>query len=235
MKQYKYDYYSIIKGMGLGLLMLVGAVSCSSFPEGNVRFDEQETLSQVSTIDALLIGAYDGVISIGDLKRFGDFGLGTFHALDGEMAMVSGTNVETFQKTVDEELPTPNLFYALRIDGTFEYMKTRSVPAQQKPYPPLAAVTENQPEFEFREIAGTVIGFRCPPFVTGINVPGYHLHFLSRDKQKGGHVLAFILKEGKLRIDTTPDFFLMLPEEGEAYLSADLARDRAEELHRVEK
>ena len=41
--------------------------------------------AQISSLDALLSGLYDGEMAIGDLKQYGDFGLGTYEALDGEM------------------------------------------------------------------------------------------------------------------------------------------------------
>nr|MBS9408302.1 acetolactate decarboxylase [Streptococcus oralis] len=40
---------------------------------------------QTSTMLALLDGIYDGVISFEELKERGDFGIGTFDQLDGEM------------------------------------------------------------------------------------------------------------------------------------------------------
>jgi acetolactate decarboxylase len=48
------------------------------------------TLFQVSTAGALVQGVYDGVVTVGDLKRHGDFGLGTFEGLDGEMLTLDG-------------------------------------------------------------------------------------------------------------------------------------------------
>ena len=45
---------------------------------------------QTSTITALLDGAYDGDVSVGELRRHGDLGLGTFNALDGEMVALDG-------------------------------------------------------------------------------------------------------------------------------------------------
>ena len=47
-------------------------------------------LYQYSTIDALLAGLYDGGLTAGQLKARGDFGLGTFNTLDGEMVMLDG-------------------------------------------------------------------------------------------------------------------------------------------------
>ncbi len=47
-------------------------------------------LFQTSTIDALLAAGYDGDVSVGELLEFGDFGIGTFDALDGELVLVDG-------------------------------------------------------------------------------------------------------------------------------------------------
>lgn len=45
---------------------------------------------QSSTMSALLDGIYDGDITIEELLRHGDFGLGTFNRLDGEMVILDG-------------------------------------------------------------------------------------------------------------------------------------------------
>ena len=46
---------------------------------------QRETLVQISTIDVLLAGVYDGVMTFGILREYGDLGIGTFAGLDGEM------------------------------------------------------------------------------------------------------------------------------------------------------
>lgn len=233
----------------------------------------EDTLTQVSTIDALLCGDYDGKISYGEIKKYGDFGLGTFDALDGEMAAFGGNfyqvkgdgnvypvssslkapfaSVIFFEKDMEMELPsgidysklkdlinnkipTKNIFFAIRIDGEFSYVKTRSVPAQKKPYPPITEVIKNQPIFEFNNVKGTLAGFRCPEFVKGINVTGFHLHFLTEDKTGGGHILEFTLKEGTLSIDNTSNFYLILPRE-ETFYSLDLTKDRQIDINKVER
>jgi acetolactate decarboxylase len=51
---------------------------------------EHSTLFQVSTSAALVKGVYQGAVTIGELKQHGDFGLGTFDGLDGEMLAVDG-------------------------------------------------------------------------------------------------------------------------------------------------
>lgn len=252
------------KQLALILLALFTA-GCTSGPKN--------TLTQVSTIDALLAGAYDGQMTLGCLTKYGDLGIGTFDALDGEMIMIDRqvyqaradgtvqlmpTNAttpfacvvtfipdstpclknaltkETFQTAVDNLAPNQNLFLAVRFDGYFPLMKVRSVPRQDKPYPPLAEVTKHQSVFEYTGVHGTVLGFRTPAFVKGINVPGWHLHFISDDRTQGGHILDFTTVGGNLQMDACNRFYMVLPDQDE-FAALDLAKDRSQELEKVEK
>lgn len=141
---------------------------------------------------------------------------------------------EVLRDTLSGLLPNRNLFYAFRIDGRFEYVKTRSVPGQEKPYPPLSEVTKHQPTFEFRNVQGTLVGFWCPDYVKGINVPGFHLHFISDDRTMGGHLLECRMREGTARIDHLNRFMLALPANG-AFSEANLGGDWTEETDKVER
>ncbi|MFA4837587.1 MAG: acetolactate decarboxylase [Dehalococcoidia bacterium] len=253
------------------LLILATAAGCIDDTD---KHTYQETLTQVSTIDALMNGIYDGVISHGELKKHGDFGVGTFEALDGEMlafdgnfyqikadgkvykvddsmmtpfaavtffdtdqtaALTKGMDYAQVGKFLDSLVPTENIFYAIKIEGTFEYIKTRSVPAQTKPYPPLAEVTKDQSVFEFQNVKGTIVGFRSPPYVKGINVPGYHLHFLTESGDAGGHLLELRVGEAKASLDYTSGFFMILPGEGSDFYKLDLSLDKEAELQKAEK
>ncbi|VAW22626.1 Alpha-acetolactate decarboxylase [hydrothermal vent metagenome] len=138
-----------------------------------------------------------------------------------------------FKLLADSLMRTRNLFYAIRLTGNFRYVKTRSVPAQKKTYPPLVEVTGDQPEFEANDIKGQLVGFYCPHFVKGVNVPGYHLHFLSGDKSFGGHLLAFKLLEGELVLDKINRFEIILPDGG-AFLKSEFETDRSKELKKAE-
>lgn len=51
---------------------------------------ERHAIHQVSVMSALLDGVYDGDQTMGELLRHGDFGLGTFDALDGELLVLDG-------------------------------------------------------------------------------------------------------------------------------------------------
>ncbi|RKS93469.1 acetolactate decarboxylase [Microbacterium sp. AG790] len=51
---------------------------------------ERHTLFQTSLMAALLDGIYEDDMTVGELLGHGDFGIGTFNALDGEMVVVDG-------------------------------------------------------------------------------------------------------------------------------------------------
>ncbi len=71
----------------------------------------QNTLYQTSTLNALSAGDYDGTLTVGELKQYGDFGLGTFDALDGEMIVLDGQVYQAKDDGVayiaDDALKTP--------------------------------------------------------------------------------------------------------------------------------
>ena len=104
----------------------------------------------------------------------------------------------------------------------------------EKPYPALAEVSKQQALFRQRDISGTLVGFWCPSFTKGLNVPGFHLHFLSADRQHAGHVLDFTLSDGSILLDLTNGWEVRLPMD-QGFLDANLGEDRSAALHRVEQ
>jgi acetolactate decarboxylase len=123
--------------------------------------------------------------------------------------------------------------YAVRVEGHFDYVKTRSVPRQRKPYPPLAEVVKHQPTFELHDVPGSLVGFRFPRYAQGLNVAGYHFHFITADRSAGGHVLEFRLIRGELRIDSEADLRLELPPSVDLP-TADPTVAKRETLDRIE-
>ena len=143
-------------------------------------------------------------------------------------------SLTALQAYIDENTPSENIFYAILVNGTFSYAKTRSVPAQEKPYPLLADAVKNQSVFEFHNVTGILVGFKSPKYVDGgINVAGYHLHFLTTDRTAGGHLLDVEAEEAVLQIDYTDGFMMELPDTKE-FLDIDLSGKKEEELKAVE-
>src|ERR1700760_5061736 len=93
--------------------------------------------------------------------------------------------------------------FAVRLDGQFASVRARSVPRQTPPYRPLAEVVADQHVFELTEVEGTMVGFRFPAYVEGIEVAGYHLHFVDSERRRGGHVLGSPSR-GPLRVRIDP-------------------------------
>ncbi len=230
------------------------------------------TLFQVSTSGALVQGIYERAVSSSFLLNYGDFGLGTFDNLDGEMVVLDGSiyqvrsdgtvnkivddtgtpfavvvhfladqdqtieNASTFEeltKFCDQYRDSENLFYAFRIDGHFEHIHTRAMKATLDGLP-LAKAAAIQPEFDFRDINGTLVGLWSPQFSSALNVAGYHFHFLSEDRTKGGHLLQCNGRNLRIRVERLNDFHLSLPE-SEEFLRADLTKDTAKELAYAEQ
>jgi acetolactate decarboxylase len=143
-------------------------------------------------------------------------------------------NLKELTVLLDQALPTKNIFYAIKIEGRFPRVVARSVPRQTRPYPPLAKAVEKQAVFTFTNVEGTILGFRCPVYVKGVNVPGYHLHFLTKDRHAGGHVLDCAFENLTVQIDPIHHFSLVLPEDKEFY-HLDLGKDQSRDLKKVEK
>jgi len=188
-------------------------------------------------------------MSFKELAMHGDFGIGTLDDLDDSQEapfadvtffepdqknLFNGSANQTkLQRYLEDQMPSKNIFYAIRIDGTFDYIKTRSVPAQDRPYPTLTEAVAHQSVFEFINQSGTIVGFWSPAYANGMIVPGYHFHFLNENRTAGGHVLDFLLKNASVAIDYTPQFLMVLPEIKE-FLQADLTGADQAELQKVE-
>jgi acetolactate decarboxylase len=139
-------------------------------------------------------------------------------------------NLEALEKLIDEKASNQNVFCAIRVEGSFSYMKTHALRMQSKPYRPTAEVVKACAQFEMKDVSGTIVGFRAPPYLKGINDPGYHLHFLTDDKTQGGHILAFVMDRGTCAIDICSNHFVILPEDGAALAGIDLSKDLVKEF-----
>lgn len=262
-------------GIGLAVVIVFAASAVYLNIQKNATDSaDHDTLYQVSTIDALMQGVFDGVQPIGELKKHGDFGIGTFDSLEGEMIVLDGVvfqakadghiytvadsqttpfatvthfsrditattgtqmNMSVFSSVMEKQLPTGNMIYAVRMHGTFPSMKVRSIPAQNEPFPTLSEAAKNQSVYTYSDTTGTIVGFYTPVFFKSVNVPGYHLHYLSDDHATGGHILDMTVPSGTtVEYDITPGFAMALPTSGD-FTGIDLSQDLSGELAKVEK
>jgi acetolactate decarboxylase len=134
----------------------------------------------------------------------------------------------------DEHLPDGTVACAVRIDGSFESVHARSVPRQEPPYRPLAEVVGTQTVFDLVDVDGTLVGFRFPDYSEGLEVSGYHLHFISADRSRGGHVLHARARRATVRLDVSTDLHVELPP-GVELASASASEQVHEALERAER
>jgi acetolactate decarboxylase len=175
----------------------------------------------------------DGRVTEMDDRTLTPFAAATFFEPDIIQPVSPGTSYAEFQTAADKALPTLNLPCAVRIDGVFRAVRTRAPRRQSRPYPRLVDALADQPEFEYRDVEGTMVGFRLPEYFKGVNVPGWHLHFISADRRKAGHVLSFAVLRASFACDLTPNLFMALPETGD-FAGRDLSRDTSRELKKIE-
>jgi acetolactate decarboxylase len=226
---------------------------------------QHHSMFQVSTSGALIEGLYQGALTVGDLRRHGDTGLGTFEELDGEMILVDGhcfqarsdgsvtevsddtltpfatvvafvadetqtlrdiTSFDDLTLRLDGLRTSDNDFFAWRITGYLDELRMRAA-CRHASGTPLVEAVSDQAVFYFRDITATIVGFWSPPFSQAISIAGYHLHAVSEDRTRAGHVFDLRAREVIAEVHRVSDLHVALPET-EAYLRADLGSTRAD-------
>ncbi|SHH54642.1 acetolactate decarboxylase [Virgibacillus chiguensis] len=216
-------------------------------PNANEKLDQ---VFQFSTMVSLLDGIYDGDFYMSEAKKIGDFGIGTFNQLDGELIGFDGAfyrlrsdgqaypvkgsdcspfcsltyftpdiyqeinqpmSSKDFENKMQLIFPSENLFYAIRMEGVFKKVKTRTVEIQEKPYMPMTEAVKSQPIFEFNDIKGTIVGFWTPHYVNGVAVSGFHLHFIDEHRRSGGHVFNYEIEKCTVQMSQKSSMHLRLP------------------------
>jgi acetolactate decarboxylase len=161
------------------------------------------------------------------------FALATHFEGDTEERIEVAVAEAAFDSIVLDLIPSLNLMYAIRIDGHFDYVRARSVPKQSN-YLPLAEIAKLQTVFEYRNVSGTIVGFYTPTFLSGVHLPGLHLHFITADRTKGGHLLAAAPSGITIGIQHAPSIELGLPMTLD-FLTMERTRDMKADLDKVER
>lgn len=237
---------------------------------------KSDTLFQVALLQSLMQGEYDGVITVKDLKNYGDTGIGTFQGVNGEMIVLDGivyralwdgsvevapddetvpfsnvthfdadikkqnvnaASIDELKKILDSVVNShgKNQFYMAKVSGLMPTMLVRSELKQKEPYRPLNdALKTDQREFTYKDIKGTVVALYCPDYMDGLNTPGWHLHFVSDDREKGGHVLNLAVKDCELELDIISEFAMVVPNR-DSFNGKNLGADMKDDIKEVEQ
>lgn len=132
-------------------------------------------------------------------------------------------------------LPERNYFYTILFEGFFPSVTVRSETPQKTSARPLSEIMETaQRVCSLRELRGTVVGQYCPPYTEGLQVTGWHFHFLSADRKRGGHVLELAGEGGSVRFCEARSLTIHLPQDA-VFRGMDLTADHSAAIRRLER
>ena len=137
-----------------------------------------------------------------------------------------------------EEIFGLNSMHMVRIDGNFKRVCARSETGQLTHHVTLKEMLQNnQRDFFFDEIDGTLVCVYYPDFMDGINAPGWHLHFLSADRTRGGHVFDLSLYSGQAKMDKITRIEIKLPNSVsfDTYSLKDASQDEIRQVEQGKK
>ena len=113
-----------------------------------------------------------------------------------------------------EEVFGLNSMHIARIDGEFSKVYARSESAFRSQHVELKDIlSETQRDFLFENITGTLVCVYYPDYMDGINAQGWHIHFLSQDHTKGGHVFDLEIVRGHISLTKINRIEIQLPNE----------------------
>lgn len=160
------------------------------------KFYQSRPDCRVVPVDPKLQAPFAEIIQFQPVVKFSVDNLADYHSIGERLSA---------------KFPNQNLPYAIRIDGVFSEITVRSLTKQTKPYPNLLAASKQQGKLELKNVKGTAVGFWFPHYWEGIGMPGFHFHFVTADKQFGGHVLAMSVSSAQVQIQPIQNVQVYLP------------------------
>ena len=162
------------------------------------------------------------------------FAVVTYFDADRTIDVTNVTSLASYLTALNSSIDNRNVMYAIEAHGHFDHVRVRSVPAQHEPYPALTEAVKNQTAFDFDGIDGTVVGVWFPDYMAGVNVAGFHLHFISDDRKRGGHLLDCSAVSLPTSLDLTGSFEMMLPG-GSDFGRVDIGKTNESAVNIIEK
>ena len=107
-----------------------------------------------------------------------------------------------------------NGVHIARIDGTFARVCARSEAPYRSQHIELKEIlSETQKDFVFDNIEGTMVCIYFPDYMDGLNMPGWHIHFVSKDRTKGGHVFDLNMIQGQIKFARADRIEIRIPDD----------------------
>ncbi len=143
--------------------------------------------------------------SVSNFKADKKFEVGEFKSID---------ELKVYLNNLIEENFGLNSMHMVRIDGDFSLIDARSESGYYAIHVPLKdMLAKTQKAFEIKDVRGSLVCVYYPDYMDGINAAGWHLHFISEDLKKGGHVFELKMKNGIGWVDKINSIEIRLPME----------------------
>lgn len=126
-----------------------------------------------------------------------------------------------------------NSMHVVRIDGHYNKVYARSVAGYEARFVTLKEIlSENQKEFCFEDIDGSLVCVYYPDHMDGINAAGWHMHFISKGRRQGGHVFDAVISEAVAKIDKISRIEIQLASDAEfdVYSLKNVSKDEIEQI-----
>ena len=166
---------------------------------------------------------HDGTVDVASPETETPFVAVTFFDDDLIFPIERGLDIAGLAEAMSRHVIDTNTPVAVRIDGTFASLTYRAPAKQQEPYPPFADALKDQAVWTVEDVEATLVGFWFPDWLGNINAPVWHLHFVSADGTRGGHVLELVTDKALAALDPSADLVLLLPET-ESFADLELAK-----------
>lgn len=102
--------------------------------------------------------------------------------------------------------PSAKYYYAIQIEGRFGQIDYRGSWGITSENPDLLSVIKNSGTITEYDLEGVLVGFFVPDHANGVNIPGFHFHFVDISRRFGGHVVDFNIESGKVFISQKKNF-----------------------------
>ncbi len=186
------------------------------------------TITQVSTVKSIKENNTAPLISVSELKTFGNTGVGIVEGLKGQIII----NDNKIYLINDKFIATPafsftELTYAnivnfnwdtqLNISSRKTMVEVEEIINKTVPNNDIMCALKIKGKFlniklttvsakdsqqiEYQDIPGTIVGFRFPKYTKEISPEGFIFFFIADNKKNGGDVVDFLLQTGTIEID----------------------------------
>lgn len=227
-------------GVGAGL---IGGLYDGYYPYQSLKQHGNFGLGAPDKLDGELVvfngkayqTQYTGKTFVVDNKQLTSFAMVHFFKADQKFTPGYTMNKEQLFHYLDSLLTNINGLYAIHINGKFNYIKTRAFPpVKEHDHTPLAAMLPLQHFFEFNNAQGDLIGYRLPSFMDNTNISGYHFHFLSAQKDAGGHIIDLKAENITIEIDQLNSYEIQVPATSD-FEQFDFKKTKGDDIKSVER